>query len=196
MRLGVFLALFQDRHFVASCKFSCEYDDVAKVHGEERRVVGKIVVVLHNRAEQKIFFRLPHQMKDLAENQKDVERAPRSQNRKVGVSFLRSERDDCDFERKPCDQDANRKPVDEIEIRGEREHHREKNRAADERGIYLPPYGKPRFRICAPQREHEDRHESERRHDVGEMQEKFCLREVVPKKRGRDAFHAKLVDEK
>ena len=50
--------------------------------------------------------------------------------------------------------------------------------------------------MYAPKREHEDRHESERRHDVGEAQEKFCLREVVPKKRGRDAFHAKLVDEK
>ena len=140
LRRGVFLALFQDRHFVAPCEFSCEDDDIADVHGEERRVVGKIIVVFHERAEQKIFFRLPHQMKNLAENQKDVERAPRSQNRKVGVSVFRAERDDRDFERKPCDQNANRKAVDEIEIRGKREHHREKNRAADERGIYLPSY--------------------------------------------------------
>ena len=140
LRRGVFLALFRRRHFVAPREPAREDNDIADVHGEKSRVVGKIIVVFHECAEQKIFLRLPHQMKNLAENQKDVERAPGDQNRKIRTSAFRPERDDRDFKNQPGDQDANRKPVDEIEIRGKREHHREKNRAADERGIYLPSY--------------------------------------------------------
>ena len=135
-------------------------------------------------------------MEGLAENQKDVEHAPWSQNRKVRAVVFDSVRDDYGFKEKPRYQNANREPVYKVEIRGNRKHYREKESESYEGGVHLLSYCKMAFRAYAFECERENCGEAERRHDVGDVQEEFPLCELIPKKRGRDSFHAKLIYEK
>ena len=135
-------------------------------------------------------------MKALPENQKNIENAPRNQNRKIGLSLFRSKRDDYDFKNKPRNQNVNRKPVHEVEIRRNRKHYRKKNRASDEHGVDLVVYGKARFQSQTSERQHKYCHKAECRDDVAQVQKKSRFRKLVPNERSSDSLHANLIDEK